>query len=107
MLGPGLNPGDGISWHHCSFVLQILSDPSDVDNDASPPLPMHIVNPTTGAYASSPAITSSDKFAFSSVSNVGRIRSSSVTADTAKADIPVSKEKPKLMHTKSDITLRK
>lgn len=70
---------------------------------------MHVVNPTAGAYASSPAISSPerDNFTFSSVSNVSRIRSASVTAESAKVDLPASKEKAKLTHTKSDITLRK
>lgn len=87
--------------------MKLLSDPSDVDG--SPPLPMHVVNPTTGAFTSSPQLskTERDNFTFSSVSNVSRLRSASVMAESAKNDAAAPKEKAKLTHTNSDMSLRK
>lgn len=55
----------------------------------------------SGSYMSSPPMSPSEcDFTFSSVSNLSRIRSSSVTAESAARDF--SKDKVKLTHTKSD-----
>lgn len=96
-------------WELAQDLVRFLKaiDPSDVDG--SPPLPMHVVNPTTGAFTSSPQLskTERDNFTFSSVSNVSRLRSASVMAESAKNDAAAPKEKAKLTHTNSDMSLRK
>lgn len=87
-------------WDLAQDIVRFLKSIDPSDADAPPPLAINLMN--TSAYATSPTVSSLDRdsFTFSNVSNVGRIRSSSVTADSAARDMV--KEKPKLMHTRSD-----
>ena len=88
-------------WDLAQDIVRFLKSIDPSDTDAPPPLAFNLIN--NCKYATSPtAVPPMDQegFTFSSVSNVGRIRSSSVTAESAVRDS--AKEKPKLIHTRSD-----
>ncbi|KAL4236739.1 WD40 repeat protein [Mactra antiquata] len=89
-------------WELAQDLVRFLKAIDPNDADASPPLALYMAKVHSGSYISSPTMNSTDcdPFTFSSVSNVSRIRSSSVTADTAVRDSQT--DKIKLHHTKSD-----
>jgi hypothetical protein len=80
-------------------MILLFLDPNDAD--VSPPLVFNQGKVQSCSYIGSPTMPREEcDFTFSSVSNVSRIRSSSVTAESAVRE--ASKEKVKLTHTKSD-----
>ncbi|WAR23821.1 RIC1-like protein [Mya arenaria] len=86
-------------WDLAQDIVRFLKSIDPSDNDASPPLAFNMMSPTT--YTSTPAMEQ-DHFTFSSVSNVSRIRSSSVTAESMVREANKESGKKKLSHTLSD-----
>ncbi|XP_060564510.1 guanine nucleotide exchange factor subunit RIC1-like isoform X1 [Ruditapes philippinarum] len=88
-------------WELAQDLVRFLKAIDPNDADVSPPLVFNQGKVQSCSYIGSPAMPREEcDFTFSSVSNVSRIRSSSVTAESAVRE--ASKEKVKLTHTKSD-----
>ncbi|KAH3695914.1 hypothetical protein DPMN_083372 [Dreissena polymorpha] len=96
-------------WDLAQDIVRFLKSIDPRDADTSLPLAFHPISPTTYASNASVLPIERESFNFSSVSNVSRLRSASVTAEPVVREVSVENMKRKLTHTVSDnqMSLRK